>query len=587
MIALGKTRILKVYKDLLSDIMDLLTLLEKGDPFHSQFTDRKDGDVDNLISDVKHSRWRSEKLSGLVGLTTVVKEPLSSGASRTAKYKSLCVKESLREPSESVLGSMDELQKEISAPLFHYRDAFFTGRQTGNAKELRDLAALHALNHVLKTRNKVLKGNIKAAKDSHDEDFECRDQGFTRPKVLVILPTKQSCVKYIDSITTFAQPEQVENKKQFQERFVQGDDEFSDDKPSDFKELFGGNDDDMFRMGLKLTRKTMKYFSNFYTSDMIFASPLGLRMALDSDNKKEKDHDFLSSVEILIIDQADAILMQNWEHIEYIMEHINLQPSEAHGCDFSRVRSYYLDGNAKYFRQTIVFSGYNFPQLNRLYTQTMLNVGGKVKFTQIQPGAIIGLSIQVRQTFSRFETSSPASDPEDRFTYLTTAILPTLTRQRKGGFESQQGVLLYIPLYADFVRLRNHLATSASTQNISFGSISEYTPPQDVSRARSHFLSGRHSILLYTERAHHFRRYRIRGVQRVIMFGLPENPLFYKEIVGGYLGRTLVEGGEVAAQNGVRGLFSRFDLLKLERIVGTERFAPLLKEKGGDTFDFT
>ena len=561
--------------------------LEETDPFNTHFANQDEEQFQRYLHDVNQNRWSSDKIRGVAGLDALQKQPLSATTPLGSVGKGLFLKERLEKSSNVLVALVDPLPKEISPSMFQYQDVFFTERRTNNANYLRDLAALHALNHVLKTRSRVLKGNTRAAKENLNEDFEYRDQGFTRPKVLFILPTKQSCVRYMDSITKFAEPEQQENKKQFQERFTQSDDGFPVDKPDDFRELFGGNDDDMFRMGLKFTRKTIKYFSNFYTSDIIFASPLGLRMVLGSDNDKKQDHDFLSSIEILIVDQADAMLMQNWEHIEYILEHLNLQPKEAHGCDFSRVRSWYLDGNAKYLRQTIIFSAYNFPQLNKLYPQFMLNIAGKIKYSKAHVGAMIGLGIQVRQTFSRFDTATPASDPEDRFTYFSTAILPTLTRRSKRGLTAQQGVLLYVPLYADFVRLRNHLVTSSSTQNISFGSISEYTASQDISRARSHFLSGRHSLLLYTERAHHFRRYRLRGVQSVIMYGLPENPVFYKEVVGGFLGRTLAANGSITGGNGVRSLFSKFDILKLERIVGTERYVPLLKERKGDTFDFT
>ena len=69
------------------------------------------------------------------------------------------------------------------------------------------------------------------------------------------------------------------------------------------------------------------------------------------------------------------------------------------------------------------------------------------------------------------------------------------------------------------------------------------------------------------------------------MYGLPDNSIFYKEVVGGYLSRSVQEGVLEPGEGNVRVIFSKWDVLKLERVAGTERVGKMIKEKG-DTFDF-
>ncbi|GAP83128.1 putative U3 small nucleolar RNA-associated protein 25 [Rosellinia necatrix] len=511
----------------------------------------------------------------------------------------LKLKHRLLETTNKLRPSFDKLEQVLYPITFGYQDLLFCGRSPSNSESLRRMACLHAVNHIFKTRDRVIKNNARLAKEGEATNFEPRDQGFTRPKVLMILPTREAAAKAVEAICAACEPDQQENRKRFDESYVDREAKFSADKPADFRELFEGNDDDMFRIGVKFTRKTVKYFAQFYNSDILLASPLGLRMAMGSEGDKRKvDFDFLSSVELVLVDHADALLNQNWEHVEHIFDHLNRQPLDAHGCDFSRVREWYLEGHAAHFRQTVVFSAFNTPELAELHRRGA-NWAGRARVQPEYAGAIqdLGAAVRVKQTFSRFEAPpSVADEPDARFAYFTSAVVPSLLKLAGGGVGGSRrgksgdaanagGTLIFIPSYLDFVRVRNYFSTAPAVEGLSFGAVSEYAGVREASRARSHFLSGRHRVLLYTERAHHFRRYLLAGVRRVVMYAPPDNPVFYREVAGGFLARAERDALLDPGRGAVRVLFSRYDVLRLERIVGSARVAKMIRDRG-DTFDF-
>lgn len=560
--------------------------VDTSDPFDRHFVAIDEAALSRRLKAVENAKWTTKKTASK-GTKTVLNIPDTGNDSDqmfiTAPVLSpsdLPLKQKLRDSMTKKSAKFTSTEQSLAPYIFGYQDLLYCNRILANGQSIRRLACLHALNHVFKTRDRVIKNNAKLVHHK-DEDIELRDQGFTRPKVLMILPTREACFKMVETMVSICDPETQENRKRFEESYHDKEDRFTGDKPADFKDLFAGNDDDMFRIGVKFTRKTIKFFAQFYNSDILFASPLGLRMAIGSEDGKKVEHDFLSSIEVVIVDQAEALLMQNWEHMEYIFEHMNLQPKDDHGCDFSRVRNWYLEDQGKYFRQNIVLSQFNTPELSKLLRQHCRNWAGKVRIEPEHHGVIQEIGVKVKQTYSRFDSPTVTDEPDARFAYFTKAILPSLSKRSKDSV----GTLIFIPSYLDFVRVRNYFANNPAAESLTFGTISEYASVPEASRARSHFFAGRHKVLLYTERAHHFRRYVLKGVQRIIMYSLPDNPLFYKEVVGANLAKAEQDMRIEPGQGNVRVMFSKYDVLRLERIVGSQRVGKMIRERG-DTFDF-
>lgn len=111
----------------------------------------------------------------------------------------------------------------------------------------------------------------------------------------------------------------VSKKKKFREEFASEQDAFND----------------FFRIGLSVNWNkqgnfSLKLYEQFYASDIIVASPLALRLLCGHkvDNKANEmtekiDKDFLSSVEFVCLDQAEAFIYQNLEHLEEVLKALN------------------------------------------------------------------------------------------------------------------------------------------------------------------------------------------------------------------------------------------------------------------------
>ncbi|GAA5880912.1 hypothetical protein JCM1840_003630 [Sporobolomyces johnsonii] len=472
--------------------------------------------------------------------------------------------------------------------LSSYRDVLFPKVTLDAHDDIRTAAAMHAMNHVLKTRTRILKNNEHLSRISSSKTPSLAsstparstlDQGFTRPKVLVLAPFRNSALAWMQHLLNFSLATNIENYPRFvseyslpegaTDKLVENREQY----PEDHVETFRGNIDDSFRVGLKVTRKAAKVFAEFYQADVIVASPLGLRTSIE----KEDDSDFLSSIEILIVDQMDVMLMQNWEHVQFVMDRLNKLPEEAHGCDFSRVKPWYLDGKAPYLRQSLLLSSHLTPEIQSLFASSLHNLGGKLKASLSYDGVLDRVPRGVRQVWSRFDAGEVWEEDDRRFEWFTTKTLPTLL---KSAISSSQ-TIIFVPSYFDFVRLKRYLS---KLDNFSFASISEYTPTPDVSRARGAFFSGKKKFLLVSERFHFFRRYRLRGAKTFVFYSPPDHPAYYSEFLSfpfSAPSSTSAPSPSSAAVDvdvdvdvdeselSAHVVFSKYDLMRVERIVGT------------------
>lgn len=77
-------------------------------------------------------------------------------------------------------------------------------------------------------------------------------------------------------------------------------------RDEDFYFLFSGNTEDHFKLGLSVSKKSLKLFTEFYQSDIIIASPLGLKSVISGDGYN-----------ILFIESPFLIVVPNYIILSY------------------------------------------------------------------------------------------------------------------------------------------------------------------------------------------------------------------------------------------------------------------------------
>lgn len=448
------------------------------------------------------------------------------------------------------------------------------------------------------------------------EFVEYKDQGFARPRVLVLAPFRSSAFAFVRSLLRVMPTREVHKRERFvrdfgpPERVEEGTadtgktwlashdsdvSDVSDDeaaggagggpprKPKDYRHTFRGNIDDAFIFGISVSRKRIRLFADSFSSDIIVASPVALRRKIGMPGDKEFDADAFSSVEVLVVDQVDVLSMANLDHVQGCLEACNLMPKQTRDTDFSRVRTFNLEGHAAKLRQSIFLSAYVEPQAVALMRRTCHNEAGAVLVRGRYGGTLSRVALQVRQVFQRVSVTTAEASADERFEFFKSKVMPRLMGAHAGvtsgdvAAGGQPHTLIFVPTYFDFLRLRRLLRD----KDARFAALSAYAEDSSIARARTRLYHGKIAMMLYTERLHFYRRFRLRGVRHIVWYGPPVHADFYAELLN-----LLSEAADVAQPVSCLLLFSRFDAAPLARIVGNTRATRMLEEDRQPTFLF-
>ena len=374
----------------------------------------------------------------------------------------------------------------------------------------------------------------KEIKESYDnldnkDDINIKDQGFTSPKVLILVPYKKHAKIIMEQLVKLFSNDNwkgITNKKKFMDEY------------SEFDSM-----DDCFRLGINISffENKMKLYTPFDESDIIIASPLGLKLAKPSDNdksfKNSKVYDFLSSIEIFLMDFSEVFIYQNMEHLNEILSFLNKPPKNNQNIvDINRIKENYANNYGEYLRQNIIISQFKCIDIDAAINDICKNINGKILLNGPYENQITLLKNEFEEKYRllssdnyeiRYEfkilrdLKKDEEDFEEKFNYFTKNIWQNL-------YESfEKHTIIFVSSTFDYMILKSFF--KKKSKSVCF--ISEDTDKRDWQRNRLFFEQGKYKFLLYDERAHVYKKINLKFAKNIFFYSLPEDPMIFNEMI--------------------------------------------------------
>ena len=153
------------------------------------------------------------------------------------------------------------------------------------------------------------------------------------------------------------------------------------------------------------------------------------------------------------------------------MDLLNKMPEEDHGCDFSRVKPWYLDGKAAHLRQSLLFSSLDAPEIRALFNRSCVNRAGKLRAVRHLEGVLDRVPQGLKQIWNRFDTHDLHDEDDKRFDFFTAKVrtgeqLFPLSPQRHRADSIPTG-RLYLPCSSRPCPRRKRSSLSPPTSTLS------------------------------------------------------------------------------------------------------------------------
>ena len=356
------------------------------------------------------------------------------------------------------------------------------------------------------------------------DEINIKDQGFTSPKILILVPYKKHARIIIEEIISIFKGDLngISNKKKFKDEY------------SEFESL-----DDCFRMGISFNYfdNKINLYSPFNESDIIICSPLGLKLSIQTDKENKKVYDFLSSIEILLIDFSEIFIYQNLEHLNEILSFVNKIPKNNQNLNsILRIKDLFSNNLSKFLRQTICISHFKTMDIDNILNEYCNeNINGRIIIKPDCENQIEKIKYELNEKYQnlnfkdyeiRFEFKmlfdlKNENYYDEKFNYFTKNIWINL-------YESfEKHTIIFVSSTFDYLRLKSFFKQKSKA--VCF--IDENTDKKDWQRNRLFFEQGKYKFLLYNERGHFFKKINLRFAKNIFFYSLPEDPKIFYEMI--------------------------------------------------------